>query len=206
MRNVGRPDIYSLHGRRGVRAATWYDSETEVCWLLGVVKQHNYAEFEARAANNELLPDEDDYAVFFQESQSFDGLVQQGVQKMLAAAIAAPQFPQRAALGGLVKTEVTVVLEWIDFSQIADIFIAVRLPPLPRHSAEPSGWPGKHLVERLAELALGADFETLDCRTPLHIPIGSQKWRILDPAKEIALVVCNVDLEQYGLASVTDRE
>jgi hypothetical protein len=53
---------------------------------------------------------------------------------------------------------------------------------------------------------LGADFETLDCRTPLHIPIGSQKWRILDPAKEIALVVCNIDLERYGLASVTDRE
>lgn len=56
MNNVGVPDVFSLHGRFGDRAATWFDKTNQVCWLLGVVGQHEYTEFEHRAANDELLP------------------------------------------------------------------------------------------------------------------------------------------------------
>jgi hypothetical protein len=55
--NMGRGDIYPLHGPAGGRAATWYDEQSEVCWFLGFTPAHDYAALETRAANDDLLPD-----------------------------------------------------------------------------------------------------------------------------------------------------
>lgn len=47
---MGRPDIISLHTAAGGRAATWYDPDNAVVWLLGFTPEHDYTVFEQRAA------------------------------------------------------------------------------------------------------------------------------------------------------------
>jgi hypothetical protein len=181
-----------LHGNRGQRAATWYDHERAVCWLLGVVGQHAYEVFEARAANHELLPGEDDLAILNQETGEFDALIEPGIRKLVEDAVAAPGVPQRGTVGGLLRLEVTVIAERIGDSDLSDVYISLRIPPLPKGEPAPAGWPGQQLVERLAELAVGDVFAALDCATPTEVPAGPGQWRSLDPASEVSVVVRNI--------------
>ena len=78
MRNVGRPDIYSLHGRDGVRACTWFDTANGVCWFLGCVDQHDYGAFEARAASGDLLPSVIDIEILTYSAMTSTHLSKQG--------------------------------------------------------------------------------------------------------------------------------
>lgn len=152
IRNVGRPDIYSLHGFAGDRACTWYDADAEVCWLLGWVRGHDYAEFEKRAVNGELLPDEDDYTILETEREELDFThrVGPGVLTLVADALDAPGHVIRRTVGDLLQLEVSVVAEPIGDDQLVDIFLTVRVPPI---DDAPAGWPGRELPIRLAELA-----------------------------------------------------
>ena len=191
MRNVGRPDIYSLHGRDGIRAATWHDDEFGICWLLGVVKEHDYASIEERSKNGELLPTEDDYAIYFEQTPSFEELVTVDLRTVVSAALMRPFTPQEATLGNLVRTFVATVVEQVNGAHIADLFIGVLLPPLPRGRARPTDWPGSALLERLAELATGIEFEELDVSVPIQIPNGPTRWRDVNPTREMVIVVKN---------------
>lgn len=191
MRNVGRPDIYSLHGRDGIRAATWHDDEFGICWLLGVVKEHDYASIEERSKNGELLPTEDDYAIYFEQTPSFEELVTVDLHAVVSEALMSPFTPQEATLGGLVRTFVAAVAEQLNGSHIADLFIGVLLPPLPRGVARPIDWPGSALLERLAELATGIEFEELDVAAPIQVPNGPTHWRDVNPRREMVIVVKN---------------
>lgn len=191
MRNVGRPDIYSLHGRDGIRAATWHDDEFGICWLLGVVREHDYASIEERSNNGELLPTEDDYAIYFEQTPSFEELATVELHAVVSAALLSPLTPQEATLGGLVRTFVAAVAEQLNGSHIADLFIGVLLPPLPRGRARPTDWPGSALLERLAELATGIEFEELDVAVPIQIPNGPTQWRDVNPKREMVIVVKN---------------
>ncbi len=105
MRNVGRPDVYSLHGSAGDRACTWYDDDAQVCWFLGWVAQHDYTEFESRALNGELLPDLDDYTVLEveQENLDFDRRIGAGLRQMVDDAVQAPNTPVRRTVGDLLS-------------------------------------------------------------------------------------------------------
>lgn len=193
MRNVGRHDIYSLHGRDGLRGATWYDPEISVCWLLGVARQHRYDIFDERATEGTLLPTEDDFAIYFEEAESFEEQIKPGLRVLILAAFASPWTPQRATLGNLLRAEVSVVAEPVESSYLADKYFSVQVPPLNRGVLEPLGWPGKDLLARLAELALDADFDELDCVYPHELPHGVERWRKIDRAREIALMIRNVE-------------
>ncbi len=55
-----RAPIHSLHVGKH-RAATWYDQEEQVVWLLGVGKSHDYNHLRQLAQEDRLLPTLDDY-------------------------------------------------------------------------------------------------------------------------------------------------
>lgn len=192
MRNVGRHDIYSLHGRDGQRACTWFEARTSVCWLLGIVGEHNYAELELRAVNGELLPSVDDVAAVELERNDFDALICPGLLVLIEQALADEGEPVRGTVGGLLRLEVAVTAVHLPGTRLVDLFISVRMPPLAR-GVPPGGWPGGALVERIAELATGAPFEELTCEVPFQLPDTGQQWRDLQPASESAVVVRNLE-------------
>ena len=55
--------------------------------------------------------------------------------------------------------------ERIGDSDLSDVYISLRIPPLLKGEPAPAGWPGQQLVERLAELAVGDVFAALDYAT-----------------------------------------
>jgi len=185
LRDVGGPDIYSLHGRDGVRACTWFDDANKVCWFLGCVDEHDYAEFETRAANNELLLDEEDLTILIHERGHFDQAVSDGISHLVDQALAAPSHPQRGTVGGLLRLEISVIAVPSDDGTLADLYIVVRTPPLAKNATQPSGWPGTHLLERLAELATGVDAESLTLSAPAELPT-SGGTRPVDYSNEMA--------------------
>lgn len=188
MRDVGRPDIYSLHGPDGDRACTWYDDEAEVCWFLGWVAQHDYTEFENRALNHELLPDEDDYTVLEVERESldFDHRVAPGIRQMVGEAIESPNTPVRRTVGDLLALDVTVEVVPVDDEVIADLYITVGVPPL---NDPPEGWPGRELPIRLAELATQRPADDLLLTFPMEVPGIDGTARPIDFGSELAVVV-----------------
>lgn len=193
MRDVGRPDVYSLHGPDGDRACTWYDDEADVCWFLGWVAQHDYTEFENRAVNHELLPDEDDYTVLEVERENldFDHRVAPGIREMVDEAIGSPNTPVRRTVGHLLALDVTVEVVPVDDVVIADLYITVGVPPL---DDPPEGWPGRELPIRLAELATQLPADDLLLAFPMEVPGIDGTPRPIDFGSELAVVV-----EGWGL-------
>lgn len=198
MHNVGRPDIYSLHGFNGDRACTWYDADEEVCWLLGWVAQHDYIEFETRAANSELLPDEDDYIVLEVEREEleFAHQIAPGVRKMLAKALVAPGQPVRHTVGELLQLEVSVLAEPVGEDQLIDVFLTVRVPPI---KDPPPGWPGRELPTRLAEFAADGQVANLDLDFPAEVPDAAGGVRPLDFGHELAVTIRGLVIEDASL-------
>ena len=193
MRNVGRVDIYALHGRDGQRACTWFDARASVCWLLGVVSEHNYAELETRAANGELLPSLADSAAVEVENDDFDKLIKPGLLALIDRALADEGEPVRGTVGGLLKLEVAVMAVQLPGTRLVDLFVSVRVPPLANGVVPPENWPGSALVEHIVELATGAQFDELTCEVPAQLPAAGQKWRAYMPQSENALVVRNLE-------------
>ncbi len=193
MRNVGRPDIFSLHGRVGQRACTWFDAAASVCWLLGVVSEHDYNEFEVRAANGELLPSLDDITIFEIENGEFDKLITPGLHTLIERALANEGEPCRGLVGGLLKLEVSITAVQLPGTRLVDLFVSVQMPPLAKGVATPDNWPGGALVEHIAELATGEPFESLACEVPAQLPAGRSQWRDYRPQTENALVVRNLE-------------
>lgn len=189
MRDVGKAEVYSLHGPSGERACTWYDEELEVCWFLGFVAQHDYTEFETRALNDELLPSEDDIAILLQERGNFEDVVTSGVEALVAAAWSASGVPQRGTVGGLLALEVTVLVLVSDDAPIGDLYLLIQVPPLVDSKAAPTNWPGTDLLSRLAEIATGQDFDELDAHSPLRVPRDGGGSRPVNLAKEMAIEI-----------------
>ena len=164
MRDVGRGDVHSLHGPVGQRACTWLDEESKVCWFLGWVAQHDYTEFETRAANDELLPSLDDETVLDVERETLDFAfrIGPGLRRMFREAVDSPGTPIRRTVGSLLQLDVTVEAVMVDGDRIADVYITTRVPPL---DDPPPGWPGRELPLRLAELAV-ASSRPWRCRVP----------------------------------------
>ena len=71
MGNSSGSVVYNLHFRDGWRGETWHDPENNVVWLCAVTK-HDYGEFEARARNGKLLPQEEDYLDLFSSDDAVD--------------------------------------------------------------------------------------------------------------------------------------
>lgn len=188
MRDVGRPDVYSLHGPDGDRACTWYDDEAGVCWFLGWVAQHDYTEFETRAANHELLPDEDDYTILEVERENldFDQRIGPGIQAMVAEAFASPNSAIKGTVGDLLVLHVTVEIVLVDDEVLADLYITVGVPPL---EDPPEGWPGRELPVRLAELATGLPADDLVLGFPAEVPGSHGPPRPIDFGSQLAVVV-----------------
>lgn len=188
MRDVGRPDVYSLHGPDGDRACTWYDDDAEVCWFLGWVAQHDYTEFENRAVNHELLPDEDDYTVLEVERENldFEHRIAPGIRQMVGEAIETPNTPVRCTVGDLLALDVTVEVVPVDGEVIADLYITVGVPPLDE---PPEGWPGRDLPIRLAELATRSPADDLILTFPADVPGSDGRPRPIDFGSELAVLV-----------------
>ncbi len=187
MRNVGRPDIYSLHGSSGDRACTWHDVDAEVCWLLGWVRQHDYSELEGRAANSRLLPDEDDYTILEVEREEleFTHRVKPGIRTMMGKALETPGSLIRHTVGELLQLEISILVELVDGVRLVDAFLTVRVPPL---ADPPPGWPGSELPTRLAELLTDRPASP-DLSFPLEVPNGAGGVRSVDFGHELAVTI-----------------
>jgi hypothetical protein len=191
MRNVGRPDIHSLHGRDGVRACTWFDAANGVCWFLGCVDQHDYEVFEARAASGDLLPSVTDIEILYVQRNDFDTLVETGVHELVSRALARPGHAARGVVGGFLRLEVGVLAIALDGDQLVDLFIVVRFPLIPPGTSRPAGWPGEALLERLVELATGLSADDLSISRPTEVP-HKGSMRAVNPAREMAICAGNL--------------
>lgn len=192
IRNVGRPDIYSLHGTSGGRAITWHDEEVGVCWFLGWTSQHEYRHFEERAANRELLPDEHDYMVLLheRETMNFDQMFAPRVKRMFEDAVDQPGIPLANTVLGLLEIEITVHASMVDDLLIRDVYLSARIPPLSE--ARPPGWPGRELTSRLVCLALDCDEALLNLEFPSTVPSEGNSNRSVDWSRESAIRASNV--------------
>lgn len=188
---MGRGDIYPLHGPHGGRAATWFDPDAGVCWFLGYSPEHDDTVLEARAANGELLPDEDDETLLELEREEldFELRVRPGLQQLVMTALEQPRCPARGTVGQLLRLEVTAVVVPVDAEALVDLTLTLRLPPI-QGSPAPPGWPGSMLLQRIAELATDQPAYTLELTYPSHVPLASGD-RPLEPAQEIAVAVIN---------------
>lgn len=188
MRDVGRPDIYSLHGFDGDRACTWFDEASGVCWFLGWVPQHDYAEIENRAASDELLPDEDDYTVLELERENLDFAqrVGSGLRQMVDEALDRPGLAVRRRVGNLLELDISVEAVPVGHGTVVDLYITVGVPPL---DDPPAGWPGPELPTRLAELATDSEASELDLSFPMEVPSETGDARAVVPGRELAIVV-----------------
>lgn len=190
MRNMGRNDIYELSAPDGCRAATWVDKDHRVCWFLGFTPHHDFAPLERRAANDELLPTAEDRRLLEAEVelQEFDERVGPGLRVLVQGAVAEPRVAVRGTVGALVRLAVAAVVERVGTSKLADLYIAVCLPPAIVGAVRPRDWPGPLLPERLAALATAS--ESWELATSLRMPDGKCD-RPIDPAKELVVVVRN---------------
>ncbi|HET9732209.1 MAG TPA: hypothetical protein VFP54_05990 [Acidimicrobiales bacterium] len=197
MSNVGRPDIFSLHGNANDRACTWYDEAHRVCWFLSWVPQHRYAEFEARSANQQLLPDADDLAVLYLEAEEidFDTRVGPGIRRMVRLAADQPEEPVRRKVGTLLNLDVSVTAVQVDGGTLADIFIIVKVPV---EGDRPPGWPGNALEVRLAELATSNVSPAMSLDVPTAVPDGPGRMRAVDHAAERAIAIRSYQLDVPG--------
>jgi hypothetical protein len=95
LHSVGRGDIDPLHGTDGIRAATWFDEKSGVCWFLALTPEHDYKLMEARAASQQLLSDEDDEVILEVEREEldFELRVRTGVRRLTGEAVAHPKQP-----------------------------------------------------------------------------------------------------------------
>jgi hypothetical protein len=193
LHSVGRGDIDSLHGRDGSRAATWYDEEHSVCWFLGFTQSHDYSLLTERALNDELLPDDQDMAIIRKktEDQRFDERVGPGVRRLVTRAVGNPRIPARGTVGGLLRLTVAAVVERVGDRSLADVYVALRLPPLEKDVRRPPDWPGPELAERLAALATRGERDEI--LRVVTMPNGLSDRRV-DPAKELAFVIRNSEL------------
>lgn len=193
LKRMGRPDIYSLHGPVGERAATWFDKANDVCWLLGVVPEHNYVELENRSKSDELLPSQRDYELLFIARDNFDDLVTPGLADLIDSAVNQPEVPQRGEVGSLLRIEVSAVAIAIDETDVTDLYLLVRLPPRSPEKEQPKGWPGNELMERLAELATGCTFSDLTTEVPISVPNGVDLQRRVQFDLELAILIHDFD-------------
>ncbi len=197
MRNVGRSDIYSLHGPAGGRACTWYDDDAGVCWFLGFTPQHDYALFEDRAANDDLLPSVDDETIFEieQEELDFDQRIGPGLRQLVDLAERAPNAPQRATVGLLLRLEVCVELLVVEDDSLSDLTISVRLPPVVEGAVPPPDWSDEPLLERLVA-SVDPDRSSDEVEwNPASLPSGPAEegagQRRVDHAREVAVRLPN---------------
>jgi hypothetical protein len=192
LRSVGRGDIHALHGPAGGRAATWFDQTTSVCWFLGFTPNHDYSLFETRAANEELLPDEDDETILEIEQEELDfGLrVGPGLRMLVQKALETPCTAVSGTVGRLLRLEVSAVVEVVETDVLADVYVGVRLPVPMLDSSAPPDWPGSELMKRLAELAVGTDELELDW--PEEVPDGNAS-RAVNHARELVVAVRSWD-------------
>ncbi|MGZ4753427.1 MAG: hypothetical protein ACXWA9_00875 [Acidimicrobiia bacterium] len=193
LHNVGRPDIHPLHGTAGGRACTWHDVENRVCWFLGYSPTHDYALFENRAANGDLLPALRDETMLEVEREQLDFAMRvgPGLRELIRMAVGAPGVPQRGCIGALLRLEVAVIVVPIDKSLLADLFISVALPLHDDGTIPPPDWPGSDLQQRLVELALGGRHDNWDL--PQRLPSEGGGNRPADLASELPIAVRNVD-------------
>lgn len=193
LRNLGRPDIHPLHGTAGGRACTWHDAEGGVCWFLGYTSEHDYALFENRAANDELLPNLRDETLLELEREQMDFAtrVGPGLRVLVRAAAQSPAVPRRGRVGALLRLEVTVIVVPIDESSLADLFISVALPLHDAETRTPPDWPGSSLQERLVELAIGGPPDAWDI--PHRLPGEDGEDRACDLSRELPIAVRNLD-------------
>jgi hypothetical protein len=138
--NLGRPDVMSLHGPAGERAATWYDADHRVCWFLAYTPTHDYAHFEQRAANDELLPDDGDYAQLLAERDLTWRVHQAGreLNGLIRTALERPNKGVEGSLGSSLPCQVFAEVLVIDDESAVDVWISFRTYPAPAEAWLPS--------------------------------------------------------------------
>ena len=190
--NVKRPDVIALHGPRSGRAATWYDEENGVCWLIAFSPEHDYSLFEERAAAGELLPSTDDYTVLFfeRDTADFDRLFGPAVREMLKAATTMPGTPHRRTVRSQLEIEITVIDETFDSQTLHDVYLSVRVPPLTNW--RPPGWPHHEIPRRLLELATRYPSSRLSLQDPETVPDSLGGWRRVEWDRELAAQACSL--------------
>lgn len=120
--------IFSLHSVRD-RAATWFDREEDVVWLLAVGEDHDYDHFEHLARAERLLPEDSDYERFeapeFAKRAFIDCLLAD-VARMKAEARSKPDQPVLGELAGRIQVRLCYELGEPAFLSVA---IGQRLRP-----------------------------------------------------------------------------
>ncbi|GIW20266.1 MAG: hypothetical protein KatS3mg065_0562 [Chloroflexota bacterium] len=104
-----RAPIYSLHVRTH-RAATWYDQEEGVVWLLGVGEYHDYEHLRRLAQQDRLLPTVDDYERLELDAlpEDFAAALIAEVEQLVVAARLEPDRIIRGQLASRVPVRVCV--------------------------------------------------------------------------------------------------
>lgn len=195
--NLGRGDVYSLHGQLGFRAATWFDANNAVCWMVAFTSEHDYKQVEARAANDELLPDARDYAQLFAERDAAWHVHRagSGLNVLVHDARQRPNTVVPGALAGALPCQVfaeVLVVEPADFDpdDDVDLWILFRTyPPIGRD------WLPPHFEAELIAHIDGAQALVATDRVEWHceqFPVEPHEkadvtYRPVDAGKEIVV-------------------
>lgn len=140
----------------GGRAAIWHDDQADVWWMLGFTADHDYTEFERRAAaqGGRLRPTEDDFTLLELERAEpllFDDVAAPGLRKLVEGALESAGTAVRGTVGGALRLEVSALVERIGDDALADITILVRLPT-GEAGDRFSDWPGPGLPSALVSI------------------------------------------------------
>ncbi|HTX00163.1 MAG TPA: hypothetical protein VMD59_15375 [Acidimicrobiales bacterium] len=148
IQGLRRGDVYSLHARDPQRAATWYDAEHAVCWMLAFVSDHDCGEFTRRQQAAELMPSDEDYALLLAERDEVwrRARVEKDFVALAEQAVAQPLVVQRMQLAGALATETFLEVLAVGDGE-GDLWVCFSLPP-----AEPVGLHGTWEYELMASL------------------------------------------------------
>lgn len=101
--------VYSLHVGRD-RAATWYDQEEQIVWLLGVGRAHDYDYLRRLAERDRLLPTVEDYERLEPgaPTRDFAEAILEDVRSLTERAAAEPDRVVHGRLAGRIPVRVCV--------------------------------------------------------------------------------------------------
>lgn len=196
--NVGG-NVHKLKSGSRNRACVKVHEAGSTVWFLGFTDAHDYHLFEQRHANGILYPSDAELAeaIAARRSESFEDRVSPGLRELVDRAAEEPGSPQRGTVGGMLRLEVSVLVVEVDDEGLADVFIAVQMPPEGDPGAV-EGWPGNQLLPVLADASRVA---FVSMNYPTHVPDGQGSLRAVRLGHEHAVQLTDVDVK--GLRQCT---
>lgn len=125
--DVLRAPIFSLHSGAD-RAATWYDEDEDIVWLLAVGRSHDYDHILDLGRRGRLMPGIEDYDQFEPETtgREFAESLVNDARRLVEQAWMVRDEPVEGVLAGRIRVRVCIETDDPDFLVVA---VSERLVP-----------------------------------------------------------------------------